>query len=703
MLEVLLKEYRQHRMARFAVWIVAYGAALWLVHRFTGGASSVLWFLFWITFLPVVGYYLVRLAGYVRRHLLWHLRRRLILTYFFVAVVPIALIFLLIYFATVILYGQLASFLVLSNFRARAATLGQLGTVLTHHAAYSSQGSAAATVNDLEDFLVSELGQESAEYPGLEATFRLGPATRAIRLEGRQAVKPVSAPTWLKGQDFTGIALDDDRLALRIARRARTRNGDLLVTLSEPFSPQLLNQIGEGLGPVLAFEPGKAGGPSSASSGRGAFTVSFGSAGQTIRMSNASGQMVDAEAISSSSLGVPPPSGRFDYMVHNMASLQPYVWNSTQGQSTPELGFCYVTSRIVTLNRHLISTLGELSSIYWTVFAAIGIVFLLIEIVSIVISVRLTRSITTTVDKLNEATERVKAGDFSHRINLPARDQLTALGEAFDGMTASVERLLRESLEKTKLEGELEIAREVQDQLFPQSTPEVAGLRLYGLCKPARTVSGDYYDFLRLGEGRVALVVGDISGKGISAALLMATLQSALHAQFYNGHGQASSGAASAWPARTAEVVGRLNRQIYASTPREKYVTLFYGIYDAATRKLTYTNAGHLPPVLFRQDRMERLEGGGTVVGLFPSVRYEQAETRLEPGDLLLAFTDGMTEPENSYGEEFGETRLLDVARHTRGAPPEVLMDEIYRTVSDWTGSSELQDDMTLVVAQALS
>jgi phosphoserine phosphatase RsbU/P len=148
-------------------------------------------------------------------------------------------------------------------------------------------------------------------------------------------------------------------------------------------------------------------------------------------------------------------------------------------------------------------------------------------------------------------------------------------------------------------------------------------------------------------------------------------------------------------------VVSRLNRQIYASTPREKYVTLFYGVYDGASRRLTYTNAGHLPPVIFRRQGLLRLEGGGTVVGLFPSARYEQVEVQIEPGDMLLAFTDGMTEPENSYGEEFGEDRLLEVARHALGSPPEVLLDEIYRSVSDWTGSSELQDDMTLVIGEA--
>ncbi|MBZ5562602.1 MAG: PP2C family protein-serine/threonine phosphatase, partial [Acidobacteriia bacterium] len=296
---------------------------------------------------------------------------------------------------------------------------------------------------------------------------------------------------------------------------------------------------------------------------------------------------------------------------------------------------------------------------------------------------------------------RVKKGDFSYRIGIPSSDQLSALGEAFDSMTASVERLLRESQEKSRLESELEIARQVQRQLFPQTAPSVSGLELYGVCKAARSVSGDYYDFLRLGENRVGLVLGDVSGKGISAALLMAAIQSALRAQFYDGFRPKPGTLAASFS--TAEIVARLNLQLYENTPAEKYVTFFFGHYDGATRRLSYTNAGHLPPVLFRHDRIERLRAGGTVVGLFASTEYEQAEIVLEPGDLLLAFTDGITEPENTYGEEFGEKRVLEVAQRALHDPPEVLVEEIYRSISDWTGSPELQDDMTLVVAKAVA
>jgi phosphoserine phosphatase RsbU/P len=329
----------------------------------------------------------------------------------------------------------------------------------------------------------------------------------------------------------------------------------------------------------------------------------------------------------------------------------------------------------------------------------VAALFLVLELFALVIGVQLTRSMTTTVDRLHVATERVKRGDFSYRIGLPARDQLSALGEAFDNMTASVERLLRESKEKSRLESEIEIAREVQRQLFPRAVPQVRGLELYGVCKPASAVSGDYYDFLRLGGSRVGLVLGDVCGKGISAALLMAAIRSALHAQFYDGY--SSAGSTDALPISAAEVVARLNRQVFEGSPVEKYATFFFAVYDDRTRKLTYTNAGHWPPVLFRRGTIEHLKTGGTAVGMFSPATYEQAEIQLEPDDLLLAFTDGIIEPENSYGEEFGEARVLEIARRALSSPVEILVEEICRSVTEWTGSPELVDDMTIVVARA--
>jgi len=539
-------------------------------------------------------------------------------------------------------------------------------------------------------FYTEELSQHAASYPGLEITLRMGSDALAFHLDGKPLERPLALPKWFDQEEFAGIVMDKRQLALRAIDRSPTPVGELVVILSEPVTPELLDLMGEGIGPVGVQTTREQ-----------TVADSRQPPGAELSVRTQEGQYVYDVSINSRSVKLPLPLSRFDIAVFGASTFEPVVWAGEQQERLREPVFVYVTSRLAALNRQLLATLGRFSQLYVMVFLALAAVFLVIELVSLVVGVRLTRSITQTVDKLYDATERVKAGDFSYRIHLPAGDQLTALGTAFDGMTASVERLLQESEERLKLESELEIARQVQRQLFPQTAPEVPGLRLYGVCKAARSVSGDYYDFLKLDEHRVGLVLGDVSGKGISAALLMAAIQSALRAQFYNGF--IPPGAAGhPEGVSTGEIVARLNHQLCENTPAEKYVTFFYAEYDSRTRRLTYTNAGHLPPVLFRRDCIERLRTGGTVVGLFHPMAYEQGEIQLEPGDLLLAFTDGITEPENIYGEEFGEARVLEVARKALNDPPEVLAEEIYRSVGDWTGSPELQDDMTLLVAKAL-
>jgi sigma-B regulation protein RsbU (phosphoserine phosphatase) len=414
---------------------------------------------------------------------------------------------------------------------------------------------------------------------------------------------------------------------------------------------------------------------------------------------SSSGQRyVPGHSIYSKIVKIPEPASIFDFVVYGASSLDPIVWGGDKEEKLGAPAFVYVSSRIFALNHMLLATLGDYSEIYVFAFKAVAVVFLLIEGAALFIGIRMTRSMTRTVDTLYDATERVKAGDLSYRTHFPSHDQLTALGGAFDSMTASVERLMQESQERMRMQSELDIAREVQRRLFPQSVPRVPGLDLYGVCKAARSVSGDYYDFLKIDENRVGVVLGDVSGKGISAALLMAAIQSALRAQFYEGFADCQG--SSTGQISTAQVVDRLNRQLYANTPVEKYVTFFFAIYDARTRNLSYTNAGHLPPILFRDGKVDFLRTGGTVVGLFPAMKYEVGEVALAPNDLILAYTDGITEPENTFGEEFGEARLLDVTKRMLLASPEVLAETIYRTVDEWTGSPELQDDMTVVLAR---
>lgn len=315
--------------------------------------------------------------------------------------------------------------------------------------------------------------------------------------------------------------------------------------------------------------------------------------------------------------------------------------------------------------------------------------FLIVQITSILVGVSITRTVTGAVNDLYEGTRRVKEGDFSHRIAVHGDDQLAELSQSFNQMTGTLERLIEVEKEKERLHSELEIARDVQRRMFPKVGLSAPSLYLTGVCHPARVVSGDYYDFLTLENSRLAMAIGDVAGKGISAALLMATIQAAMRSQL-SGPG----------PVSAAQVVTALNRQIYLSTGPEKFATFCFALYDAPTGALTYTNAGHPPPMLMRDGSIQRLEVTGTIVGAFPAAKYEEGRIDLERGDLLIAFTDGLTEPENAYGEMFGEQRLADVLIKHQSAEPSEILERVMEAILQWTGSPELQDDMTMLIAQ---
>ncbi len=668
---LLLSEYRTRRMARYAFWVLAFGAALTAADRISGPLPIFWWFLLWANLAVVGVYYFLRLVGFVRHRLLWPVRRRLVVTYLFFALVPVLLLSL-VAMGGLVINGQFAAFLVELRLRSRVDELEQLNRVVLHVVGRGSDKDPAALLDQIQQFYATELRTDEASYPGLEVTLRLGSQARAFRMDGEPLKQAVAVPTWLEPREFVGFALDGDKLYLRALSQEGSSAGPLTMILSQPLTPEILDQAGEGIGPVGVYSIGEEG-----------------STGPARELS-----------VASKKAALPEPINLFDQTVSGRSVVDFTLW-SDAAKPHRERVAVLATARLLSLNRQLIAAIKELSGVYITGFEALALIFFMIGIFALVAGVRLTRSITATVDRLNVATERVKSGDFSYRTNIRAEDQLSSLGQAFDGMTASVERLLHEAEEKSRLESELEIAREVQKALFPGKFPEVPGLRVFGVCKPARSVSGDYFDFQPLSGERLALVLGDVSGKGISAALLMAAIQASLRAQFYDG--RPSAPAASDSAISTADIVERLNRQLLDSTTAEKYTTFFYGIYDAISRTLTYTNAGHLAPALFRRDRILRLDCGGTVVGLFRGMRYQQERIQLEPGDVLLAFTDGLTEPENSFGEEIGEERLFGAARRALSASPDLMAQEIYREVDDWTGSPELQDDQTMIIAQAVA
>jgi phosphoserine phosphatase RsbU/P len=343
------------------------------------------------------------------------------------------------------------------------------------------------------------------------------------------------------------------------------------------------------------------------------------------------------------------------------------------------------------LSSRMFSSLGELRNTYLIAFVLIVIAFFVIWAAALVTGLALTRQITKAIDELYRATQYVQAGDLSHRVRIERRDQLGVLGESFNLMTGSISGLIEEQKQRQRLENEISIAREVQDQLFPRTLPKVPGVEIEAICKAARAVSGDYYDFIQLSPTHLAIAIADISGKGISAALLMASLQAALRSQVLVDGSEHMS---------TAELVSRLNKHLVRNTGDDRFATFFIAVYDSATRNLRYTNAGHLPSFLICKDSALHLDKGGMVLGVLEDYCYEEGAVVVAPDSLLVGYSDGLVEPENVYGEEFGIRRLQQAAVHVQGAAPQVVAEALMNAAEEWAGTPEQADDMTVIVAR---
>lgn len=248
-----------------------------------------------------------------------------------------------------------------------------------------------------------------------------------------------------------------------------------------------------------------------------------------------------------------------------------------------------------------------------------------------------------------------------------------------------------EIAQREKMNREMEIAREVQERLFPQRLPAIAGIDYSGACRPALGVGGDYYDFLPLQDGDLGIAIGDVSGKGIAAALLMASLQASLRGQALMGQGD------------LARLMVNVNQLVYDATPSNRYATFFYGQYHRETRIFRFVNAGHNPPIVLRRTQngtihVIRLETGGPVVGLFPNTPYQEGSLTMEPGDLFVGFTDGISEAMNMQDEEWGEERLIPAAAAFASQSASEIIPSLMAEADRFASGAPQHDDMTLVV-----
>jgi HAMP domain-containing protein len=298
------------------------------------------------------------------------------------------------------------------------------------------------------------------------------------------------------------------------------------------------------------------------------------------------------------------------------------------------------------------------------------------------------RSITAAVTALRRGAERLEAGDLSHRIPVEGQDDLWEVAGAFNRMAVGLERGRQLEIERQRTEDELALARRIQARLLPSGPPRVEGLELAGTSESAREVGGDYYDYLPLGDGRVALVIADVSGKGVGAALLMSGFRASLLSQDLTG-------------ADPAQVLGQLNRFLHRSVEPGKFVTAFLAMLDGRSGRLSYCNAGHNAPLLVGADgAVARLETGGLILGILEHSPYEVGETVLQPDQRLVLFTDGVTEAADESDEQWGEERLIELLRSMHQDPCAGVVTRIVEEVRRFEGARGASDDVTLIVAR---
>ena len=618
-----------------------------------------------LEFLAVVAgvYLVVRFVGWWRSRLLWSLRNRLIVAYLFIAVVPILSFFILVVLAARILYSQLGAYLLYEDIHQRIEMIADIA----QHIAMAYKTLPEGITEDESERILAAQSQaiHDRELPKLEVEVSDDLGLLKKVAQGKDSF----AGLFQKGGSVS------EPLSLISLRVIEDSSKPRVVVLRVPVTPAFLSTIAPDLGVIQLnlMENYEGTGPPG---------VLYSSGNKQYRVAN---------RIIASNRTLQAPLFWLDSPV-NVVSRLDSVYVAKDGAVDLARPLLAVSNaRPSRLNARIFTSLGELAGTYGILFVLVIIIFLLIEAVAWTTGIVLTWRITRAVADLYKATQFVKTGDLSHRIPVERLDQLGVLADSFNQMTGSIDTLIEEQNKRQRLENEISIAREVQNQLFPSTLPSVPGVEIQAICKAARSVSGDYYDFIQLSPTHVAIAIADISGKGISAALLMASLQAALRSQALTEGSESLS---------TAELVTRLNKHLVRNTGDDRFATFFIAVYDSATRTLRYTNAGHLPSFLICNGSSHLLDTGGMVLGVLEDYSYEQGVLQVAPDSLLIGYSDGLVEPENVYGEEFGIARLREAAIRLESAKPLLVAESLMAAAEEWAGTPEQADDMTVIVTR---
>jgi sigma-B regulation protein RsbU (phosphoserine phosphatase) len=629
-----------------------------------------------LTALAIFGVRLLRLAS---RRLLWRVRRKLILSYIFIGVVPALLIIGFFLFGGFLMFMNVSAYL----FKGGYDDLIEGARVIAQTSALEIERARPADTAAILDRRRTNLQTLYPELSLAVVPFQAGSGSNATLITAgpwRHVEPPASIPGWISARgDFAGTlavsppdAPEEPELLIRavapIGRASRARSA---VVVDLPVDQEVVERIRDRTGMRA-----------------GDVTIRTVDAKPLVgRLRSAATAFFRRET---------PPSGTAA-AGRNVILLEYHDW-PTGGTDRASVS---LDVRVRELYARLSSAQPRLTGrafgdilLFLLVFVA-GL-FLIIQVVAIIMGLSLARSITSSVHELFMGTERVRQGDFTHRMKIKAQDQLGELAKSFNEMTASIEQLLQTEAEKKRLEEELRIARQIQMSLLPPGPLLVPGLEVTALCVPAREVGGDYYDFLLLGDRRVGVLIADVSGKGTSAALYMAELKGLVLSlsHIYQS---------------PKDLLIEVNRIISDNLDSRSFITMTYAVIDLEAGTVTYARAGHTPmiylPAQPAGSEAQVLAPSGLVVGLrldgiqkkFVELLEEQT-IRIGPGDVIVLYTDGVTEAMNVDSDLFGDARLSRIIEEHGHLDSSELRERILREVEAFVGPADQHDDMTMIL-----
>jgi sigma-B regulation protein RsbU (phosphoserine phosphatase) len=623
-------------------------------------------------------FFLTRLVFLVQRRLLWRVRRKLILSYIFIGVVPSLLILGFFLLSTGFVAGTVGAYL----FRDGYDDVSRQVQLLAEAVAVEI-GRAPRTAEETVD-RVRRNGSASLGYPTLSIVFIPASAT---------GPPLVSRGPW---EHLSGVVDPSELASPWIRARSEGFSGTTSVTLPDaPNEPELVvravRPAGRGAAPigwVIVDLP-----LDGAMLNRLYERTGVKAGGVTLSRTNEDG------TVSVSGATQTPSTRRFALFGNTVSLFDSYDWATGETlRATVALSFKMgeLFQRLSDAQSMEVQgfTLGD---VFRGVMVVVAVLFLIIELVALVMGLALARSITSSIHELFMGTERVRLGDFTHRINISTKDQLGELAGSFNQMTGSIENLLQTAAEKKRLEEELRIARQIQMSLLPRGQLDMPGLGVTALCVPAREVGGDYYDFFPLGPGRLGVLIADVAGKGTSAALYMAELKGLVMAlsQTYQSPRQ---------------LLVEANRILSDNLDSRSFITMTYAVIDLVNAVMTYARAGHCP-LIYLPGPAAAIQGAQVLVpsGMVLGLRIdgavekfnellEEKQISLHTGDILVFYTDGITEAMNNDSDLFGDSRLSRIVEEHGHLDSGELRERILREIEAFVGTADQHDDMTMIL-----